>query len=276
MDNDNKKKIILNEIEYWKNSKLLPEHYCDFLSTLYRGSEVSDDVVAKRKNSAFKSVILSCMVILLVCSILVFYFIDFSNQMQMYIFAFFILLAYFVGINAHRKQAPYAHILFSGGCFLILVAVTRFLQLWGIDAGLTKALLLLASCFIWFLTGAYFRIFYLQFIGLFSLIMILGWSTLPYFKSNFSWLLLESVWLTMAAIIFLFSWVTRNRNSQISLTLFFNSVILLFVPIIQAMYIPIASLDIIQLLLFVKIIALSLILFFSRDRLIDIIKMMSK
>lgn len=30
-----RKKIILNEILFWKQNKLLPEHYCDFLATLY-------------------------------------------------------------------------------------------------------------------------------------------------------------------------------------------------------------------------------------------------
>ena len=30
-----RKQIILNEIAFWKKNKLLPEHYCDFLMTLY-------------------------------------------------------------------------------------------------------------------------------------------------------------------------------------------------------------------------------------------------
>lgn len=30
-----KKQIIMNEITFWKQNKLLPEHYCDFLMTLY-------------------------------------------------------------------------------------------------------------------------------------------------------------------------------------------------------------------------------------------------
>lgn len=30
-----KKQIIVNEIAFWKKNKLLPEHYCDFLLTLY-------------------------------------------------------------------------------------------------------------------------------------------------------------------------------------------------------------------------------------------------
>lgn len=36
---DSRKKIILNEILFWKQNKLLPEHYCDFLATLYSEGE---------------------------------------------------------------------------------------------------------------------------------------------------------------------------------------------------------------------------------------------
>ena len=32
---ENRKQIIIKEIGYWKNNKLLPEQYCDFLLALY-------------------------------------------------------------------------------------------------------------------------------------------------------------------------------------------------------------------------------------------------
>ena len=34
-----KKQIILNEILFWKQNKLLPEQYCDFLLKLYTEGE---------------------------------------------------------------------------------------------------------------------------------------------------------------------------------------------------------------------------------------------
>lgn len=38
-----RKKIILNEILFWKQNKLLPEHYCDFLATLYtEGADIEE------------------------------------------------------------------------------------------------------------------------------------------------------------------------------------------------------------------------------------------
>ena len=51
-----KKEIILNEIGFWKKNKLLPEHYCDFLTALYAQGEqieekdnTSKAVLAKEK-----------------------------------------------------------------------------------------------------------------------------------------------------------------------------------------------------------------------------------
>ncbi|PKC51915.1 hypothetical protein RhiirA1_482678 [Rhizophagus irregularis] len=38
-----RKQIILNEILFWKQNKLLPEHYCDFLMTLYTEGEVEPE-----------------------------------------------------------------------------------------------------------------------------------------------------------------------------------------------------------------------------------------
>ena len=32
---ENRKQIIIKEIGYWKNNKLLPEQYCNFLLALY-------------------------------------------------------------------------------------------------------------------------------------------------------------------------------------------------------------------------------------------------
>ena len=34
-----RKQIIVNEIAFWKQHKMLPDHYCDFLTSLYTGGE---------------------------------------------------------------------------------------------------------------------------------------------------------------------------------------------------------------------------------------------
>lgn len=49
--NERRKKIILSEIKYWKQNHLLPDHYCDFLSTLYAEGEESETHIVKSTTS---------------------------------------------------------------------------------------------------------------------------------------------------------------------------------------------------------------------------------
>ncbi|KIQ94791.1 hypothetical protein LH47_01161 [Anoxybacillus thermarum] len=43
-----RKEIIINEIKYWKQTRLLPEQYCDFLLALYTEGN-GDDVETRTK-----------------------------------------------------------------------------------------------------------------------------------------------------------------------------------------------------------------------------------
>ncbi|GKV68058.1 hypothetical protein NCCP2716_05560 [Sporosarcina sp. NCCP-2716] len=45
--NPQRKRIIISEIQYWKKNRLLPEHYCDFLITLYAQGESAGAEPAK-------------------------------------------------------------------------------------------------------------------------------------------------------------------------------------------------------------------------------------
>lgn len=46
-----KKQIIMNEITFWKQNKMLPEHYCDFLMTLYSEGNHQEEIAGKSKNA---------------------------------------------------------------------------------------------------------------------------------------------------------------------------------------------------------------------------------
>lgn len=72
-----RKKIIVNEITFWKKNKLLPEHYCDFLMTLYTGGDHENEELKgdatkaikaqeKRKNLSKHFIILSIAIILVI------------------------------------------------------------------------------------------------------------------------------------------------------------------------------------------------------------------
>jgi hypothetical protein len=216
---DQKTKVILQEIDYWKKNKLLPAHYCDFLTTLY--TEGSGNSTKRNRFGKFNyiSYILAILVSISLIGSLVLYFSDFLKQMQ--------------------------------------ISLRLFLSV---------------LFFIVMLSGIVFRIFFLQCLGLFSVIIMAAWSSYPYFEANFSWILLEASWIVIALALFIISRIARRINNKLSLNFCLNGLVLLFVPSIQAVYISGASLDILQFILFSKLIILSLLLYIKRDRLTDFIK----
>jgi hypothetical protein len=216
---DQKTKIILHEIMYWKKNKLLPDHYCDFLITLY--TEGSENSIKSRRLGRFTYLFytLAILVSITLIGFLVLYFSDFLKQMQ-------ISLRLFLSV------------LF----FIVLLA------------------------------GVIFRIFFLQCLGLFSVIIMVAWSSYPYFEANFSWVFLEASWLSVALVFFFVSRTTRNMNSKLSLNFYLNGLVMLFAPSFQALYIPGASVDVLQFILFTKVIIVSLFLFVTKDKLVEFIK----
>ncbi|MEM5592255.1 hypothetical protein AAHH67_11950 [Niallia circulans] len=51
---DQRKTIIVKEIAYWKENKMLPEHYCDYLLTLYtEGNGVEENTISKKEGVSY-------------------------------------------------------------------------------------------------------------------------------------------------------------------------------------------------------------------------------
>ncbi|MDZ5712195.1 hypothetical protein [Jeotgalibacillus haloalkalitolerans] len=54
-----RKETIVNEINYWKQNKLLPDSYCDFLMNLYTSGEGEFEEVKELKHKQRKNVIVA-------------------------------------------------------------------------------------------------------------------------------------------------------------------------------------------------------------------------
>jgi hypothetical protein len=275
---DQKKKIIIQEIEYWKRSRLLPEHYCDFLLQLYLSDSKKNTKSGGGSFSFFtsKNTLFIIMALFFILGFLAFYFIDFSNQMQMYLIAITVFIFYSSAMFAYRKGQSFFHYLFSIGCMIMLLGVVRFFYLWGIEDAGMKISLLLGVCLIWVITGIIFRIFYLQFIGLIAIVGMTGWGTISYFQSPFSWIVLEGAWAMSALLFFTISLGSKRKYTKFSFNLYLNGIIIVFVPSVQATYISSASTDVLQLFLFAKVILLSVFLYLSRESLTSFIFRFSK
>ncbi|MTH52454.1 hypothetical protein GKZ89_03470 [Bacillus mangrovi] len=116
-----KKKIIIDEITHWKENKLLPETYCNFLLALYTGGDT--DRPAGKKNIPLTM----WLVLAILISSLYIYFTEMKPLLQMALLGAAALFLAPVIIKSRKNgmfQLP------AGSLFLILLLLT----LTGIDA----------------------------------------------------------------------------------------------------------------------------------------------
>ncbi|MFS0861589.1 hypothetical protein [Fredinandcohnia sp. 179-A 10B2 NHS] len=154
--NHDRKKIIINEIIYWKNNKLLPEAYCNFLLTLYTEGE-GVGLPEKTEASTFTSVKVAIFTLLgigllLPVLFLVTYFTEISPNLQMVINFIFLIVSIFIVVKNNNNQL----ILHIG--FIILALQLLILSTTAVESFLNgkstyMILVLLLNCLIWIGVG---------------------------------------------------------------------------------------------------------------------------
>ena len=108
--NKQRKEIIIKEITYWKQSKLLPEHYCNYLLALYsEGENTTETDSLNKKGNFFKPLIAYSIPLFLPVMFLVTYFTELSVELQMLLLMIFTLLTSVVYFF-FRKEKQYIHI----------------------------------------------------------------------------------------------------------------------------------------------------------------------
>lgn len=119
--NQNRKNIIIKEILYWKSSKLLPEHYCDFLLSLY--TEGNQEMIEQKEKKAtiLYNVLLIFVALLVPISFLFIYFTELPIVLQTGMLSFFICLCFVVLLLLKKKLYRfYVHII------LVVIAILFF------------------------------------------------------------------------------------------------------------------------------------------------------
>ncbi|WP_339228146.1 hypothetical protein NSQ77_00040 [Oceanobacillus sp. FSL K6-2867] len=85
--------IIVKEIRYWKEHRLLPETYCDYLLALYTNgeahSEEVDNKVKTRQWTIINVIHLLLALLMVPFSLLVLYFTEFDSFLQLVILLLF-------------------------------------------------------------------------------------------------------------------------------------------------------------------------------------------
>lgn len=164
---ENRKQIIIKEITYWKENRLLPEQYCDFLLALYtEGNGLQDKTVhsSPRKSNLY-------FLLLIPIGLFLFYFTELSLILQIVLGVISII----IGIYLTAWLAK------NGFLFQIPLIITAILLLFmSVELTLTYTsghplvlyIVLGANCLLWLFTGLKFRQLYFSISGIAGLLLL--------------------------------------------------------------------------------------------------------
>ena len=178
---EQRKKIIVNEIIYWKANKILPDHYCDYLLALYSQGEEIQEAQMKQKGSGAvleqKNAFFLCLEVSLIFAALItvvaLHFTELSIILQTAILTIIVAGLMLLGLKTSNQQLiqPLAYIT---AAFILLVLSV---ELWGTFGGGSLSILysLIGShCFMWILFGSFRKQLYFLVAGLLGLGVLVG------------------------------------------------------------------------------------------------------
>lgn len=182
MANSPRKQIILNEILFWKQHKLLPEHYCDFLMRLYtEGEEIQFDNKINHKKSYMakqnrKYKITSVFLLLIVAILLVslFFVVKFIWIISLvlgFIAVFFMVSSFIFS----RKNFFLSAVLQVGAALLILGLSVKVSTAFFPENQLLLCIMLIANCAMWIISGVKLKLIYFTISGSLGILAIISY-----------------------------------------------------------------------------------------------------
>lgn len=169
---DHRKKIIINEINYWKQNRMLPAHYCDFLLNLY--TEGSSGTSQPAKESKFKiQRILSVFLLgLLSLSVLLFYFTELSLILQMAIIILFGISSLISGIFLISKSY-FKLIPLLASSLILLITTVQAAEIFFPDNTYMLYLVTIANCLLWVTAGVKWKMISFKISGIVGVIILI-------------------------------------------------------------------------------------------------------
>ncbi|WP_438310981.1 hypothetical protein [Sporosarcina sp. FA9] len=169
----------MSEIIYWKQNKLLPEHYCDFLISLYAQGEeeniervVPQSVIALEKNKLKRTLIVLSIIALLASISMFIVSIDPIITLGLTSILFFLYLFYAVRSTIKKRQiAPFLYIL---SALLLLLISMKLWSTYFNENSVFLIIILILNCFVWLIGGKYLKLTYFMISGVAGLLVIIG------------------------------------------------------------------------------------------------------
>lgn len=177
-----RKKIILNEILFWKQNKLLPEHYCDFLAALYaEGADVEEldpvhhkqAVLPSEKRKMYLLIVGICIAIIALLSI---YFtissLTFVLSVIVGIAALILFITAFRMAQKNNLLTPIFHLL---AAILLFSMSIRIYTTYFNGNNIALFCLIAANCGVWLWSGIKMKLLYYTVSGVLGLLALISY-----------------------------------------------------------------------------------------------------
>lgn len=172
-----RKQIIINEIAFWKKNKLLPEHYCDFLTALYAQGEgeekenSSKAVLSKeKKNYSFLYILFGLITGILVISLI---FITTAAFIPIIISGIAVCTFLYIAIKLANTKSVITPILFVFSALLLLGVSFKVWNVHYVDYPSVLIGLIIGNCLLWLVSGLLLRLVYFSISGIVGIALIL-------------------------------------------------------------------------------------------------------
>jgi len=177
--NEQRKKIIISEIKYWKKSNLLPARYCDFLITLYAQGEGENEqeevrlesiLVKEKKQFNNRIILLISLAFIVSASLFIFTQFPVVTFGLSAIVVFMFLLFAMRSSMTKSKIIPFLYILST---FILLI---MSLELWRVffeGQSMLLIALLILNCALWLFAGRLLKLLYFTISGAAGILLIL-------------------------------------------------------------------------------------------------------
>lgn len=175
-----RKQIILNEIAFWKHNKLLPEHYCDFLTALYAQGEnaeaeekenSSKAVLAKEKSKKrFIYMILGIITSILLASLI---FITTLAFIPIIIAGIVVISFLYISFKVAINKSIMTPVLLVCSALLLLAVSFKVWDAYFTDYPLVLIGLIIGNCIIWLFSGLLLKLVYFSISGIIGIVFIL-------------------------------------------------------------------------------------------------------
>lgn len=176
-----RKKIILNEILFWKQNKLLPEHYCDFLATLYaEGNDIEALEEAHPKRAVLSAekrkmvfVALSVMIGMIVL-LFVYFTIPSLTKILTIVVAFTAIALFIVAFQTAKTNSFLAPVFHVFAAILLFCLSIQICTIYFIGNNLALFCLIALNCIAWLWSGIKMKLLYFTISGALGLCVLVG------------------------------------------------------------------------------------------------------